>query len=137
MAIIRRESTGFPSLMEDFFNDFLTTRTQISTPAVNVRETDNEFHIEVAAPGMSKGDFNINVENNVLTISAEKEEKKESEEKYSRREFSYASFQRSFTLPNYVEAEKIGASYKDGVLDINIPKKDETKTKPSRRIEIK
>jgi HSP20 family protein len=104
-----------------------------------VKENDEAFEIEVAAPGMSKEDFKVNFENNVLTISSEKQEEKKEEEKgrYTRREFSYQSFQRSFTVPQeLVEGEKISAKYCDGLLCINLPKKEEVKPKPAREIMI-
>jgi len=88
---------------------------------------------------MEKKDFNINLDNNVLTISSEKEEKKEEKDKkgnYTKREFSYSSFERSFTMPDSVDMEKIGAAYKDGVLKITLPKREEAKVKPSKVIKI-
>jgi HSP20 family protein len=112
--------------------------TNTTLPAVNVLENDNEFLIELAAPGMKKDDFKINLEDNILTISSEKkDQKEEKKEHYSRREFSYQSFQRSFTLPEYLaDREKVTAKYLDGVLHINIPKREEAKPKPARAIEI-
>ena len=116
------------------FNDF----TGISMPAVNIRETADNYEVEVAAPGMQKGDFNINLDNNLLTISSERqhEEKNVEEERFTRREFSYSSFRRTFTLPETVNAEKISAKYKDGILIIDLPKKDHAKKKPARTIKI-
>jgi HSP20 family protein len=102
-------------------------------------ETENEFKVEVAAPGMEKKDFNINLDNNVLTISSEKEETKEEKDKkgnYTKREFSYSSFQRSFTMPDSVNVDKIAAAYKDGVLNITLPKREEAKVKPAKVIKI-
>lgn len=92
----------------------------------------------MAAPGMKKGDFKINVDNSLLTISSQKqEEQKEGEgEKYTRREFAYQAFTRSFTLPNSADADKISASYNDGILTVTIPKKEEAKPKPPKSIEI-
>lgn len=114
------------------------SNTNTTLPAVNVLENDNEFVIELAAPGMKKEDFRINLENNILTISSErKEEKEEKKDQYSRREFSYQSFQRSFTLPEYhADREKVTAKYIDGILNIIIPKREEAKPKPAREIEI-
>jgi len=107
-------------------------------PAVNVKETDDEYILEVAAPGMTKKDFKVNFHNNVLTISSEKqEEKKENDDNYTRREFSYQSFQRSFTVPhNDVDSDKISAAYADGILNVKLPKREEVKPKPAREIKI-
>jgi HSP20 family protein len=106
---------------------------------VNVKENQDEFLIEVAAPGMSKEDFKIEVNNNVLTISAEtKKEEKSEDEGYTRREFHYSSFCRSFAIPkNEVDESKVKAVYKDGLLTITLQKREEVKPKPSRVIEIK
>lgn len=93
------------------------------TPALNILELDNEFKLELAAPGLEKSDFKIQIENNFLTISAEKkEEKNEEKENYRRREFSYQSFKRSFELPKDVNAEGIAAKYENGILNVSIPK---------------
>lgn len=135
-----------PSFWDNFFSRDLMdwgnsnfSSTDTTLPAVNVRETDDAFEIEVAAPGMSKEDFRVNMENNLLTISSEKKEEKKEEEKgrFSRREFSYQSFQRSFAIPeNLVEGEQITAKYCDGILCISLPKKEEVKPKPAREIAI-
>jgi HSP20 family protein len=131
-----------PSLSDDFLRtsflgDLLDVNHFCSAPAVNIIEKEEDFQIDVAAPGLSKNDFKINLENNVLTISSEKESKKEESEKnYSRKEFSYSSFSRSFTLSEHVDADKISASYQDGILHINLPKKEEAKAKPIREIAI-
>lgn len=137
-----RRRTAFPGMVDEFFgkdllSNFFDTQTGISMPSVNIIEGKNDFRIEVAAPGLEKKDFKINLENNVLTISSEKEVKNEqADDNYMRREFSYSSFQRSFALPNTVDAEKISANYKDGVLNLVIPKKEEAKEKPARTISI-
>jgi HSP20 family protein len=142
MLPMLRRGTAFPGMVDEFFgkdflSNFFDTQTGISMPSVNIVEGKDDFRIEVAAPGLEKKDFKINLENNVLTISSEKEVKNEqNEDKYMRREFSYSSFQRSFALPNTVDAEKINANYKDGVLYLVIPKKDEAKEKPARSIKI-
>lgn len=97
-------------------------------PAVNVKEDDNGFQIEVAAPGLKKEDFKLSLHENRLTISAKQEEKTEkNSEKYTRQEFNYASFQRTFTLPKNVDGEKIEAAYTDGILHVGLPKKEELK----------
>ena len=137
-----RNLNSLPNLVEEFFNHELPYSwnrnwTTISTPAVNIVEGNDEFRIEVAAPGLNKDDFKINLENDQLTISANKEVKKEeNEENYTRREFSYSTFTRTFTLPESVEGEKIKASHKDGILNIHVPKKEEAKPKPAREIAI-
>lgn len=122
----------------DFFNAPVATGNR-SVPAVNVRETENEYEIEVAAPGLEKKDFKVEVNNNVLTIACEKEENKEEKEKgFTRREFSYTGFRRSFAIPrNEVDESKIDAAYKDGILKLTLHKREEVKPKPSRMIEIK
>ena len=142
MLPMLRRGTAFPGMADEFFgrdflSNFFDTQTGISMPSVNIIEGKEDFKIEVAAPGLEKKDFKIDLNNNVLSISSEKEARnEESGDKYMRREFSYSSFQRSFALPNTVEAEKINASYKDGVLHILIPKKEEAKEKPARSIKI-
>jgi HSP20 family protein len=134
--------TSWPAFVDEFFGNNLSGFTNegytgINTPAVNVVEEKEDFRIEVAAPGLEKNDFKINLENNVLTISSEKENKKEEKDgKYMRKEFSYTSFRRSFSLPETVEGEKISASHKDGILYISIPKREEAKVKPARQIAI-
>ena len=141
MATLMRR-TGDPffnSFLEDFFDDrgFTQGGTKMSMPAVNIHEDQDNFRIEVAAPGFDKKDFKINIENEVLTISSEKqfEDSKEGETS-SRREFAYGAFQRSFTLPKSVDSDKIKAKYENGVLNISIPKKEESKAKPPKRIDI-
>ncbi|MEJ2594145.1 MAG: Hsp20/alpha crystallin family protein [bacterium] len=94
-------------------------------------ETDKEYLVELAAPGMKKSDFKINLDRNVLTISSEtKQEDQEETKNFSRKEYSFSSFERSFTLPEAVNQEKIDAKYQDGVLKINLPKKEEVLSKP-------
>lgn len=142
MAIIRR--SDFPSLLENFFGRDLTDfdnffQRRGSVPAVNIKENDNEFEIDVAAPGLKKEDFKLNLDNNVLTISSEKEirnEEKDEKGNYTRQEFGYQSFSRSFTLPEMVDADKIKANYKDGILKINVPKREEAKKRSPRNIDI-
>ncbi|GIV34437.1 MAG: heat-shock protein [Chitinophagales bacterium] len=116
----------FSSWIEDFFNEtgFPRRAWANTSPAVNIRETDNSFVLEVAAPGFNKEDFNLSVENDVLTISGNKETKSEKEESgYTRKEFSYSSFTRSFTLPESVNSENISAAYTNGILTVTLPKK--------------
>jgi len=147
MTLMKRnpEFSSIPSLLDNLWSrDWMDwsnlnfSNTNTTLPAVNVMENDNEYAIQLAAPGMTKDDFKIHLDGNVLTISSEKKEQKESKKDlYSRREFSYQSFQRSFTLPEYqVDREKVTASYNDGILNISIPKREEARPKPARQIEI-
>ncbi len=130
-----------PRFFNDFFDDdFLPSYEGfrgVNVPAVNIKEDDNKFTIEVAAPGLNKDDFNVDLDNNMLTISSEKEEKDEEKDgKYMRKEFSYCKFNRSFTLPETVDADKIEAKHKDGVLEVNIPKKETSKQKAPKKIKV-
>lgn len=132
---------SFNRFVEDFFNrgigEFVGSDNFISHPSVNVKETDDNYIIELAAPGLEKKDFNINVENDYLTISAERKQENETkEENYTRREFNYSSFRRSFNLPKSVNADAIAANYTDGVLNITLPKREEAKKKATRVIDI-
>jgi HSP20 family protein len=142
MLPILRTRNAWPSLVDEFFNGeffprFIDAETQHSIPAVNIVESKDDYRIEVAAPGLTKEDFKVNLENNVLTVSSEKEEnREEKDEKIMRKEFSYYSFNRSFTLPVTVNSEKIKATHKDGILQIMIPKKEEAKERPAREIKI-
>ena len=121
----------FPSLFSSSFN------TGISMPKVNIKEISDAFIVEMAVPGLKKSDFNINLENNLLSISAElKEENESKNEGYTRREFGYSSFKRTFTLPETVNESKINASYNEGILTVHLPKKEEAKEKPARTIKI-
>ncbi|MGI4729411.1 MAG: Hsp20/alpha crystallin family protein [Janthinobacterium lividum] len=118
----------FTDVFESVFNDaHLTDRLPSHVPAINIAETDGDFQIELAAPGLKKEDFKINVEKNVLSISAEKKNENTEGKKFSKREFSYASFTRSFNLPETIDAQKIDATYTDGVLKLIIAKKEEAK----------
>lgn len=136
-----------PSLLNDFFTDdwfnssLANWKSSGATlPAVNVKETNDDFRIEVAAPGMKRDDFKVELDNHILTISSQREDRREEKDEdvgYTRREFSYQSFQRSFTLPQgKVEGEKIAARYVDGILYITVPKKEEAKVKPAKQITV-
>lgn len=134
----------------NFFDDFFTkelfdfnnagfAQSGITQPSVNVKDMNDGFEIQVAAPGMRKEDFTVNLERNVLTISSEKQtqnEEKDEDGNFSRREFNYSSFRRSFTLPEAVEQEKIEATYEDGLLKIAVPKKEQS-TRMLKTIEVK
>jgi HSP20 family protein len=127
-------SDVFDSIFNDtFFNDRLTTRV----PAANISETEDHFHVELAAPGLKKDDFKLNLERNVLNVSVEQGSEDNSVQKnYSKREYSYSSWVRSFTLPESANIENIEAQYTDGVLKIDIAKREEAKA-VRRQIEIK
>ena len=133
----------FPGFHDDFWGrDYYPARYHNngfkSVPAVNIAEGDNEFTIEVAAPGFDKKDFKIDLDNDRLTISSVRENsEKEKNGRYTRKEFSYNEFSRSFTLPETVNSEKITARHSDGILYVNIPKKEEAWVKPAREIAIK
>ncbi|MFX1704974.1 Hsp20/alpha crystallin family protein [Chitinophaga sp. CC14] len=148
MSLIKRNGNtfpAFPSLFDDFFgrelfnwgnNNFSSTSTTV--PAVNIKETTDAFEVEVAAPGMEKGDFSITLDGNLLTISSAKQQQEEKKEQnYTRREFSYQSFQRSFELAkDVVDEDKINARYENGLLHLTIPKKEEAKQKGPRTIQV-
>jgi HSP20 family protein len=109
----------------------------MTLPKVNIKETPDAFVVDMAVPGMKKSDFHIDLENQTLCISTElNEENEHTEENYTRREFGYASFKRTFSLPDSVNDEKIDAKYLDGILSILLPKKEEAKQKPPRTINI-
>lgn len=148
--LVRTNGNSFssvPSLLNDFFTDDWFNSSLAnwksagsSLPAVNVRETNDDYMIDVAAPGMKRENFKVELDNNILTISSEFEEKQEEKDKnenFTRREFSYQSFQRSFSLPeNKVDGGKISAKYTDGILHVVVPKREEAKVKPARQITV-
>lgn len=120
-----------PSVLASNFN------TGMTLPKVNIKETADAFIVEMAVPGLKKSDFHIEIENLVLSISSETaQENEQKEENYTRREFGYSSFKRTFTLPDSVNDEHINASYNQGILTIHLPKKEEAKQKPARSINI-
>ncbi|PKP10729.1 MAG: heat-shock protein [Bacteroidetes bacterium HGW-Bacteroidetes-4] len=144
MSLVRFSNT-FPTLFDRFFeNDLFDwsnrnfSSTNTTLPSVNIKETNDDFEVEVAAPGFSKTDFKIELNHDVLTVSSDKEVKNETKDgqQFTRREFSYQSFSRSFTLPNSADSDKIKALYDNGILKIVIPKKEEAKPKPARQIAI-
>ena len=142
MAILNRNKQAFPvitSWFDDFFADDLEIfKNQSSIPKVNISENETEYILELAVAGMKKEDFNIDLDKNILTISAEaKVDKKDESSNYTKREFYFNDFKRIFTLPETADAEKIFAEYKDGILKISISKKPEAQTKPVKKIKIK
>lgn len=150
-TLAKRNADVFPSFVSDFFRtspfmgsglfdldtDLLPARLGVTVPSANVRETEKEYMVELAVPGLTKNDFKIEIENNLLTVSAEKEEEKNEREKgFTRREYSFNSFSRSFSLPENMMAEKIDAKYEEGVLKIHVPKKEVTPQKPKKEITV-
>ncbi|MDJ0646348.1 MAG: Hsp20/alpha crystallin family protein [Flavobacteriaceae bacterium] len=129
MLVKKSEFPFFPTLVDDIFREFSTTNSTL--PAVNIKEDENAFSVEVAVPGLAKEDIKINIENNVLTISSErKSENEEKKENYTRREYSYQSFKRSFKLPkDTVDTDNISASHVNGELTITIPKMEKVAPK--------
>jgi len=149
MSIIKRNGDTAPS-MPTYFNDLFTrdlwnwglsnnSTTNTTIPAVNIKETAGSFVVDMAAPGMKKNDFSIELDGNLLTITSEKQDQFEekNDEKFTRKEFAYQSFRRTFQLPKeVVDADKIEAKYENGVLHLLVPKKEEAKQRPPRMIKI-
>lgn len=143
MLPLIKQNRNMPNLFDDFFgrnfwNDVFEKPEWSSSPAVNVYEHKEDFEIEVAAPGLDKKDFHIDLKDNVLTVSSQKKEQKEEKdgEKVVFSEFNYSSFSRSFRLPEGVDANKIKAKHKDGILTILLPKREEYKEHAPRMIDI-
>ena len=142
LKLYRNASPVFKTLFNDIWGDqmFQPVVRQYNTPLLNIKESKNEYEVTLAAPGYSKEDFKVQVENDVLTISVEKnEEYEEKDEKanYTRREFLYHNFSRSLTLPqNEVNTTNISASYVDGILKLVLPKREEAKPQPAKIISI-
>ncbi len=136
-TISRRTFSPFLSnIFDDDFFPVMANRTS-SMPAVNIKENEKNFTLELAVPGMDKKDLKIDINEDVLTISSEtKNENEEEQDGYKRKEFSYSSFCRSFYIPENVNKDKIGASYKDGILSVELPKQEEEKNKITKQIKI-
>jgi HSP20 family protein len=147
----KRNHKTLPGLLEDFMKNeslfdtslfkfggnMLDFENSFVVPEANILETEKEFKVELAAPGLEKKDFQIEIDNNLLKISVEKEERKEEDkENYHRREFCYNSFYRSFTLPDNLMVDKINATYTDGVLYIHMPKKEPVVAKATKHIKV-
>jgi len=148
MELMKRNE-NFPA-WSNFFNDFFNrdwkdwtnrnfSETNTTLPSVNVKEGEDGYEVEMAAPGLGKKDFKIELSHGILTISSEKKAENETKkgQQFTRREFSYQSFSRSFNLPHTVDSEKISAKYDNGILKVLIPKREEAKPKPAKTIEIK
>jgi HSP20 family protein len=147
--LTKRRKTGsiLPMLRDDIFtNRFLTPglfdfddfwgETIADVPLANIKETDKDFKVELCVPGFKKEDFKIDIEDRTLTISSEREEKKEDDKEYRRREFSYSSFSRTLQLPQNVDENKINAKYDNGMLELTLPKKEVSISKPSKNITV-
>ena len=141
MSLTKKNDVLVPALMNEIFRpDWFggTENSRSSLPAVNIKENEKDFELELFVPGRVKDDFKIEIDDTVLSISAEiKEKGKEVKENFTRKEFSISSFKRAFTLPETVATDKIEATYEGGILKFNIPKKEEALPKPKRMIELK
>jgi len=140
MSLVKRNNVMFPSLMNEILRpDWFggVDNFKQSVPAANVKETESEYVLELAIPGRKKEDFNVEIDNDILTISSEvKSEENKEDDGYSRREFTFSSFKRVFSLPETISLDKINATYEDGILKFVLPKKEEALPKPKRLIEI-
>jgi HSP20 family protein len=143
---LARRYERVPSLFEDFFKPWngwfgdegsLLNRV-LSVPAANITEDKDYYEVALAVPGMKKDDLKIDVHGNLLTISSEKvETKEENDKQFTRKEYNYSSFTRSFTLPDEVNQEKIGAKYEDGILKLTLPRREESKKFSAKQITVK
>ena len=152
MSLLVKHNGGVPTLFSDWLNpamlasDFIdfeseapfsALRLGVNVPSANVTETPKEYLVELAVPGLERKDFKVEIDNHILMVSSEKKEEKKVEmEGYTKREFSYNSFSRSFALPDNVKEGNIDAKYLDGILKISIPKREVTVTKPTREISV-
>lgn len=142
---LTRYTKGIPFVFDDFFkpwnewfdNENLWNRT-MNVPAVNITEQKDAYMVSLAAPGLKKEDFTIDVKGNMLTISSKKEERtEETDKKFTRKEYSYSSFSRSFTLPEEINMEKIDAKYENGILNISLPRTEAAKKTSAKHIAVK
>ena len=139
MNLIHKQRTFFPSLIDNYFNqecDFKIPNHN-SLPAVNIKELDTHFDIHLAVPGMKKNDLEIEVDNGLLSISSSTNNKDIIEEEFTRREFSFNSFKRTFTIPDSVDPSKVDACYSNGVLQLSLPKRKEALPQPKKVIKIR
>jgi HSP20 family protein len=137
MNLIKRQNPVFTSLIDDLFINQDWNHISATVPAANIIEADDHFNIDLAAPGKKKSDFTIELDEGVLTISSETETKStEKDGSFTRKEFGYSSFKRSFNIPETVSADKISASYKEGILTVSLPKKAEALPQPKKLISI-
>ena len=148
MSLVKFSNSNNPYRYNSIYNDALfndlfnwnnrqVANNKTALPFVNIKETEKDYQLEMATPGLKKEDLKMELNKDILTISSEqKQEKEETKENYSHREFSYSSFSRSFTLPKTVNTEAITAKYENGILEITIPKKEEAQPKPKMEIAI-
>ena len=144
-SLVKSNGGRIPAVFDEFlrpWNDWLENPSlfsrELNIPAANITEHPNEYVVSLAVPGMKKSDFNIDISGNMLTISSEQEEKiEEKEKRYTRKEYNYSSFSRSFTLPDEVNKEKIEAKYEDGILKLTLPRKEEAKSLAAKHIAVK
>ena len=138
MTLVRRNPNWLPSIFNDMFDNEFMARANATAPAINVKETKHAYTVEVAAPGLSKEDFNVHVDeddNLVITLEKKEEKKDENQEtRYLRREFSYSKFQQTMILPDNVDKDKISAKVQHGVLSIDVPKLSEVEIKKAQRL---
>ena len=138
MTLVRRNPNWLPSIFNDMFDNEFMARDNATAPAINVKETKHAYTVEVAAPGLSKEDFNVRVDeddNLVITLEKKEEKKDENQEtRYLRREFSYSKFQQTMILPDNVDKDKISAKVQHGVLSIDVPKLSEVEIKKAQRL---
>ena len=138
MNLVKRQKPVFTSLIDDLFLNQDWSQINTTVPAANIIEADDHFNIELAVPGKKKSDFKIELDEGVLTISSETETKStEKEGSFTRKEFGYSAFKRSFNIPDTVVADKISANYKEGILTVSLPKKEEALPQPKKLISIK
>jgi HSP20 family protein len=143
MTLLKTKENNIPSVFSDFFNsdfwneDFFNAPVTRWIPATNIRETKDAFNVEIAVPGMTKEDFKVELQNDMLHIEARHDdEKKEDNERYMRREFRTTSFSRAFRLPQIVRTESVDAKYDNGILKIVLPKKEEAKQLGAKEVKI-
>lgn len=139
MKPLTSRTIGYPGILEAFFNEFPGHMPRTNVPAVNVKETDKQYLLEIMAPGMNKEDFNLELVEDRLIISGEHRQNQEAaNDKYTRKEFSFQSFKRAFSLPeNAVEADAISAAYENGILRVTLPKRNNEKSSETKKILIK
>lgn len=138
MNLVKRQKPVFTSLIDDLFLNQDWSQINTTVPAANIIEADDHFNIELAAPGKKKSDFKIELDEGVLTISSEIETKStEKEGSFTRKEFGYSAFKRSFNIPDTLVTDKISANYKEGILTVSLPKKEEALPQPKKLISIK
>ena len=138
--MMRRNAAWLPEVFNDFFNTDFMPKANATAPAINVKESDKGYTVELAAPGMTKEDFNVHIndEGNLIIKMESKQEKKEEDKstRYLRREFSYTKYEQTLILPDDVEKDKIAAKVENGVLTVELPKQEQQQVKVSRQIEI-